>query len=212
MTETHRAPQWTSSAFLAALAATPELEHAPGSAYAYSNAGYICLATIIERASRSMLDQFAHARIFQPLGMDRSVFWAGPSPTPPRAVLPIAESPQPSPLSVGDGGLWTSVSDLLRWNDAILSDALGITARIHTPGTLDDGTPLDYAWGIRVFQTSGQTVHSHGGDYGQATAKLIRLPDSGASFAALAVDKSVQRMIELGDIVQNLLLQPPTPE
>jgi CubicO group peptidase (beta-lactamase class C family) len=208
MNETQRAPQWTSPAFLAALAAAPDLEYTPGSAYAYSNVGYICLATIIERASRSTLDEFARSRIFQPLGMDSSVFWSGPSPTPPNAVLPVSESTQPDPLSVGDGGLWTSVSDLLRWNEAILSDALGISARIHTPGRLDDGTPLDYAWGIRVFQASGQTIHSHGGSYGPATAKLIRLPDSGASLAALAADKNVQRMIRLGEIVQSLLIQP----
>jgi hypothetical protein len=141
--------------------------------------------------------------------MDRSLFWAGPSPSPPTAVLGAAEQTQVTPLSVGDGGLWTSVSNLLRWNEAILSDALGISARMHTPGRLDDGTPLDYAWGVRVFQASGQTVHSHGGDFGNATARLIRLPDIGVSLAALAADNNVHRMDRLAELVQNLLLQRP---
>jgi CubicO group peptidase (beta-lactamase class C family) len=207
MKETQRTPQWTSPAFLAALAATPELDHAPGSVYAYSNVGYICLATIIERISASTLDSFARARIFKPLGMTRSTFWTGPSPTPPTAVAPAAEPTQPAPLSAGDGGLWTSVSELLRWNEAVMSDALGITARTHTPGSLDDGTRLDYAWGVRVSHASGQTVQSHGGEYGNATAKLIRLPNGVASLAALAADNSVERMITLGDIVQSWLIQ-----
>lgn len=207
MNGTQRKPQWTSPAFLAALAATPELDHAPGSVYAYSNVGYICLAAIIERISASTLDGFARARIFEPLGMDRSTFWTGPSPTPPMAVAPASEPTQPAPLSVGDGGLWTSVTDLLQWNEAIMSDALGITARTHTPGSLDDGTRLDYAWGVRVSHLAGETVQSHGGEYGNATAKLIRLPDSMTSLAALAADNSVERMITLGDVVQRSLLQ-----
>lgn len=207
MNETQGTRRWTSQAFLAALAATPELDHAPGTVYAYSNVGYICLATIIERISASTLDSFARARIFKPLGMTRSTFWTGPSPTPPTAVAPAAEPTQPAPLSAGDGGLWTSVSDLLRWNEAVMSDALGITARTHTPGSLDDGTQLAYAWGVHVSQVSGQTVQSHGGEYGNATAKLIRLPNRDASLAALAADNSVERMSALGDFVQSWLIQ-----
>jgi hypothetical protein len=88
-----------------------------------------------------------------------------------------------------------------------MSDALGITARTHTPGSLDDGTQLDYAWGVHVSQVSGQTVQSHGGEYGNATAKLIRLPNRDAGLAALAADNSVERMSALGDFVQSWLIQ-----
>ena len=99
------------------------------------------------------------------------------------------------------------MSDLLRWNAAILDDALGITARMHTPGSLDDGTPLDYAWGVRVCRTSGQLVHRHGGDYGRATARLDRLPDASASLAVLAVHSSVERIAALGDLLQSSLIR-----
>jgi hypothetical protein len=64
----------------------------------------------------------------------------------------------PAPVSVGDGGLWTSVNDLLRWNTAVFADALGTAERTHTAGSLDDGTPLDYAWGVRVFRSGGELV------------------------------------------------------
>jgi CubicO group peptidase (beta-lactamase class C family) len=175
---------WTSPGVLAALAAAQAFDRQPGTAYGYSNVGYICLAAVVERFAASPFPDSVRDRIFEPLGMRASIFWPGPAPAPPRAAtVPAVASPHP--LSVGDGGLRTTVSDLRRWNEAIHSDALGITVRMHTPGTLDDGTALDYAWGVRVFHAAGQQLQSHGGDYGNATAKLVRLPGSSASLAVL---------------------------
>ena len=112
----------------------------------------------------------------------------------------------PAPLSVGDGGLWTSVSDLLRWNKALLGDTLGVADTLHTTGALDDGTQLDYAWGVRVFRVGANRVQSHGGSWEGVTAKLVRLPDLGVSFAALAHDGSVERMTALSCLIQDDLL------
>jgi hypothetical protein len=122
----------------------------------------------------------------------------------------IADPTRPAALSAGDGGLWTTVDDLLRWNAALLDDTLGITSKLHTTGSLDGGTPLDYAWGVRVFDASGQTVQSHGGKYANTTAKLIRLPDSSTHFAVLAADSSVERMVALSDRLQDALIQQAT--
>lgn len=199
------ASDWTTDGVLAALAATPRLEREPGVAYEYSNAGYICLALIIQRLSGTSLDTVARLRLFDPAGMRNSRFWTGPDPAPPNASV-APEPLRPAPLSVGDGGLWTSVSDLLRWNAAMIEDAFGIAKRVHTPGTLDDGTPLDYAYGVRVYEEAGRQVHSHGGSYGSATSKLVRLPDNHSSFAILAADDSVQRMVDLSEALRQALL------
>lgn len=200
-----RQSDWTSPGVLAALTETPQLKHEPGTAYAYSNEGYICLALIIERISGSTLDTFSRRRIFRPLGMTSSIFWTGPSPAPPTAAA-TPDPDHPAALSVGDGGLWTTVRDLLAWNAAVLEDAFGIASRTHTAGRLDDGTPLDYAWGVRVYEASGEQVQSHGGDYGTATAKLVRFPDSSASFAILAADSSVERILRLAEALQASLI------
>jgi CubicO group peptidase (beta-lactamase class C family) len=187
---------WTSDGVIAVLAEMPELEHPPGEAYAYSNVGYICLARILERLSSETLGSFAKTRLFEPLEMRATTL----SASPPQPL------PSPAPLSVGDGGLWTSVRDLLRWNEAMLLDTLGVADTIHTAGRLDDGTPLEYAWGVRVFRIGDQRVQSHGGSWDDATAKLVRLPDLGASFAALAADGSVERMTALSSLLQDELL------
>ena len=195
---------WTSNGVIAALSKM-DLEQQPGTTYAYSNVGYICLARILERLSGDDLNTFAQERLFAPLQMRTTTLWSGPAPSPPDAVL--AWSPRsPAPLSIGDGGLWSSVADLLRWNQALLADTLGVADTLHTTGVLDDGTPLDYAWGVRVFNVGANRVQSHGGSWEDATAKLVRLPDLGLSFAALAHDGSVERMTALSSGLQNELL------
>jgi CubicO group peptidase (beta-lactamase class C family) len=199
---------WTSAGVIAALADTRQLDSEPGSTYAYTSVGYIVLAAVVERIAGSPFPEFARRQIFDPLGMKRSVFWTGPAAAPPTGA--VADPRSPAALSAGDGGLWTTVSDLLRWNAALLDDTLGISSRLHQTGGLDDGTPLDYAWGVRVFDASGQTIHSHGGNHGNATAKLIRLPDRSAHFAVLAADSSVERMVAFADLVQDSLIQATT--
>ena len=98
------------------------------------------------------------------------------------------------------------MSDLLRWNDALLGDTLGVADTLHTTGALDDGTQLDYAWGVRVFRVGSDRVQSHGGSWEDATSKLLRLPDLGVSFAALAEDGSVERMTALSTSLLDELL------
>jgi CubicO group peptidase (beta-lactamase class C family) len=196
---------WTSDGVIAALATMEAPQQQPGETYAYSNAGYICLARIVERLSGDHLGAFARTHLFEPLKMHATTLWSGPAPSPPTAV-PAQPWPSPAPLSVGDGGLWSSVRDLLRWNEALLADALGFAERLHATGALDDGTPLDYAWGVRVFRVGRSRVQSHGGQWEGTTAKLVRLPDLGAGFAVLAHDGSVERMTTLSASLQDALL------
>jgi hypothetical protein len=44
----------------------------------------------------------------------------------PSAAEPFAPVDQTVPLSLGDGGVWTTLQDLMRWNDAFLRDELGV--------------------------------------------------------------------------------------
>jgi CubicO group peptidase (beta-lactamase class C family) len=194
---------WTSAGVLAALNALPPVEP-PGKTYAYSNAGYICLGRIIERITGESLDAVAHTFLFKPLAMRDTTFWSGPALHPPNAAS-LPPPLEPAPLSMGDGGLWTSVSDLLLWNAALLGDALGISQTLHTPGRLDDGTSLDYGWGVRVYREGGLDVQSHGGAWEGQTAKLVRFPTRQASFAVIARDDSVEKMVALSAALQNAL-------
>ncbi|MGP3960191.1 serine hydrolase domain-containing protein [Nonomuraea sp. 3N208] len=102
----------TSDGVIGALACFPALQGEPGSEYVYSNAGYVCLAAVVERAADQLLPGFAHRRLFAPLAMNDTCYWSGPAPTPPGGA-PLADR-HPAPLSLGDGGVWSTARDLLR--------------------------------------------------------------------------------------------------
>ncbi|MEQ4724495.1 serine hydrolase domain-containing protein [Nonomuraea sp. B19D2] len=151
-----------------ALARLDHLVSTPGTEYRYCNAGYVCLAVIIERAASRPLPDFAREHVFAPLGMASSRYWPGPARHPPGAV-PL-DPHYPAPLSLGDGGVWSTATDLIRWNQALERDELGVSALLQTPGRLDDGTRLDYAWALGVREHAGRRIYRHGGRWARLSA------------------------------------------
>ncbi|MEV4110966.1 serine hydrolase domain-containing protein [Nonomuraea sp. NPDC049695] len=185
----------TTSGIIQALTRFPALDHRPGTEHLYSNAGYVCLAAVVERAAEMPLPDFARRHLFVPLAMADTRYWPGPDPTPPGAA-PLARL-RPAPLSLGDGGVWTTLSDLLRWSQALNADELGVSALMQTPGRLDDGTPIDYAWGIGVRSHAGHRVYRHGGGWTGLRALHARVPDLDLSVALIAINDHTERRIPL---------------
>ncbi|MEU8612799.1 serine hydrolase domain-containing protein [Actinoplanes sp. NPDC048791] len=194
----------TSVGMLTALKSVPAPEAEPGSRFAYSNAGYILLAAIVERATAQPLPDFARDHLFAPLGMSRTLYWPGPS-AQPLGAIPI-EPPHPAPLSLGDGGVWSTPADLLRWGDALNEDRLHISGLLQTPGFLDDGTPLDYAWGLGVRVHRGRRVYRHGGGWQHLRLLLARSPDAGLTLLTVALRDPADRHIGLTDDLLDRLL------
>jgi CubicO group peptidase (beta-lactamase class C family) len=100
---------------------------APGSKWEYSNSGYVLLGLIVrERAGRSFAE-FLKQRIFAPLGMaDSLVFRKGKDQVPGRAYGhsiqngALVETDQSATSATqGDGGVYSNLEDLGRWDDAL---------------------------------------------------------------------------------------------
>ena len=85
----------------------------------------------------------------------------------------------------------------MRWNDALERDALGVSALLQTPGKLDDGTGLDYAWGIDVREHAGRRVYRHGGTWAGLCVQLVRVAGRGADFVIVALDNEEERTAAL---------------
>jgi CubicO group peptidase (beta-lactamase class C family) len=183
----------TSARVLTALAGSPNLVSVPGAAFRYSNAGYICLATIVERVSGMSFDLFARRDLFDPLALTDIDVDATPS------CPQLAGMGDVLPLSFGDGGLWTSAPAFADWLDHQNRDALGIASLVQQPGRLNDGTPTDYGWGIGLRKLAGHDLFIHGGGWPGAYSKAVRSPSLGLSIVALAATDTQAGVIALVD-------------
>jgi hypothetical protein len=88
----------------------------------------------------------------------------------------------------GNGGLLTTVGDLLRWNENFASPRIGdaaFAAEQQTPGRFADGRAHDYAMGLYVRSYRGVREVSHSGSTAGYRAFLARYPDQRVSVAVL---------------------------
>ncbi len=149
---------------------------APGERYQYSNSGYMLLAHALERAGGKSLGELARERIFEPLGMESSLMYENREEIIPRRATGYHRDDDGQLRIVhnynfeiaGDGQLYTTVEDLLRWDDYLHgADKPPIHGSMLTEGTLNNGDPIDYAHGItpgeyRGLRTVGHSGHSWG--------------------------------------------------
>jgi CubicO group peptidase (beta-lactamase class C family) len=185
----------TTRGVLEALSRQGSLRSPPGTTQVYSNTGYVCLSAIIERVAAMPLPALAAEALFAPLGMSSTQFWSGPAPTPPGA-WPLSP-PHPAPLSLGDGGAWSTITDLLVWGHGLNTDRLGVTALLQTPGRLSDGTPMDYAWGAGIRSHNGYDVYRHGGGWSRLRAMLARIPALDLTVVMIALHDGSERRQDL---------------
>jgi CubicO group peptidase (beta-lactamase class C family) len=104
----------------------------PGSAYRYSNSGYALLALVVGRASGRDFATFLGERIFQPLGMAGTVAHRDRVDTVAHRAFGYSwidgqwmrtDQSQTSAV-LGDGGIYSSIDDLARWDAALYDDRL----------------------------------------------------------------------------------------
>jgi CubicO group peptidase (beta-lactamase class C family) len=169
------------------------LNYKPGTAYSYTNTGYNLLAIIVERVSAQSLAQFSHERLFEPLRMshtqwrddfrrvvkDRAIAYQQKDGVS-RQLMPFEDA-------YGNGGLLTTVGDLLRWNAALAEGELGsfVTTEIQRQTHLDTGHAIAYARGLFVETYQGVREVAHSGATAGYRAWLGRYPEQHLSIAVL---------------------------
>lgn len=178
------------------LARQTSLEFVPGSRYRYSSGGYLVLTIVIERVSGRPLPEFADEAFFRPLGMTGTVFednYAAIVPGRVESYRPVGGGRYERILKhfdvYGDGGMITTLADLARWDVALRTDRVGtpgLAQRLLTRGRLDDGTDVDYAFGLNVYTYRGHRVVEHGGGMLGFTVDMARFPDDDLTVIALA--------------------------
>jgi CubicO group peptidase (beta-lactamase class C family) len=170
------------------------LNFTPGTAWSYSNTGYNLAAIIVSRVSGKPFAEFSRERIFAPLGMTRTS-WRDDFTrvVKHRAIAYDAQADgyhQDMPFENvhGNGGLLTTVGDLLRWNENFVAPKVGDAAFLaeeQTPGRFNDGKAHDYAFGLYVRPYRGVDEVSHSGSTAGYRAFLTRYPRQHVSVAVL---------------------------
>lgn len=154
----------------------------PGTQFRYSNSGYAVLAMIVERLSGKRFAQFLQEEIFQPLVMVNTVaFEQGISTVPNRAFGyhiqddSIVFSDQSLTSAVlGDGGIYSSVADLFKWDQALYTEKLvrwSTLQEAFKPGLEHYG----FGWYCDTFQGKRRVYHT-GSTCGFRNV-IMRFPD-----------------------------------
>ena len=167
---------------------TDTLNFAPGSAYHYSNSAYVLLGLIVQHVSGMPFPKFLHDRIFAPLHMDSTVAHVkGASTVPQRAYGYTGDSSghftrtdqSSTSATLGDGGIYTSVTDMAKWSDALDRATLVDAAMMHeawSPTMLTTGKESGYGYGWFVATVNGELQLRHHGESTGFTNAILKYP------------------------------------
>lgn len=177
------------------------LEFEPGTDYHYSNPAFNALALIIEQVSGQKWQSFIVERIFTPSGMINSTITDGAHPQTgvSHGYTKIAGrwreddyGEEPTFCAAGNGGVWSSVEELARYELALRNASFLDMASIdssaairHFPGWHGEQQPF-IGWSWFVDRTpGGLKVISHTGHQGGFAAYYISVPAKKVFIAVL---------------------------
>lgn len=175
----------------------------PGTKWEYSNSGYVVLAMVVEKVSGQPYGQFLHDRIFAPLRMKTTLAYErGRNEVPHRAFGHtntgqgwVQTDQSPTSATLGDGGIYSSLDDLAKWDAALQRHTLLNAAEmqaaltpVRPPGYSvqgPHGEPAEYGFGWFVDPYHGQRRMWHYGETIGFRSNIQRLPDNGLTIIVL---------------------------
>ena len=185
--------EYTMSDVLNIAARQRSLNFAPGAQYSYSNTGYNLAAMIVARVSGQSLNEFDSEYIFKPLGMTKTQWRDDFRRVVKGRAIAYTKTPagyqqnMPFEDAYGNGGLLTTVGDLLKWNAGLNAARLGsfVSAGLIKNGVLSSGQNVVYAHGLIVRKYRGYLELAHPGATAGYTAWVGRYPEQRLSIALL---------------------------
>jgi CubicO group peptidase (beta-lactamase class C family) len=191
----------------------------PGSKFRYSNSGYSLLSLIVEVRSGMPFAQFLKKNIFQSLKMNNSLAYEqGFAIIPNRAYgysasgQSFTRTDQSLTSSVlGDGGIYTSVSDLFKWDQALYTTKL-VSAKwlklAFAPGSLPTEFPNShYGFGWFIGNYRGLKEIWHYGETRGFTTRIARFPEKKFTLVILT-NRNDAKISELPHKITDLYLFP----
>lgn len=164
---------WTPAELVEAIKKLPS-DFAPGTAFRYSNSGYLLLGYIIEKASGKSYEQYISENIFKPLHMDHAYYDHAQTVVPGRASGYVSISDKQyvnadfidQSFPYAAGALMMSVDDMYKWNKGLYTYTIvkkETLEKAHTPFVLADGKKTTYGFGWGLGNLMGSPIRQHGG-------------------------------------------------
>ncbi|HTE46860.1 MAG TPA: serine hydrolase domain-containing protein [Gemmatimonadaceae bacterium] len=211
----------TEEQFLSLVGRQKSLNFTPGNEFLYSNTGYVLLSIVVKRASGQSLRDFAAERIFKPLGMTHTEFRDNHTaliPNRAQGYEPTAGTfrvSEPEFDVVGDGGAYSTIDDLAKWDANFRTPIVGgqeAIALLQEPGQLNDGQEIQYALALTIGRFRGVKTYSHSGSYAGYRSTLLRLPEKGESVITLCNTASASPTLadQVGSVLVGLSAQATT--
>ncbi len=194
------------------------LEFAPGEQYKYNNSGYFLLGVIAEKLTGKKYEDVIRDQILTPLGMADTGYDRTETVLPKRASgysrdgVTIRNAPfldMAQPFSAG--AMYSTVEDLLKWDQALYTDKLLPEAARKAMWTPFKG---NYAYGWAVLPASPATFNrtfvQHGGSINGFATMIIRLPDENLTAIVFANSTQAPSGRIAKDLVAIMLGEPYT--
>ena len=185
---------YTHAHVLDILSRQKSLNFTPGTDRSYSNSGYNLAAIIVSRVSGMPFAEFTRTRLFEPLGMTKTSWRDDYERIVPGRAIGYQEvkgtfrQDMPFEDVHGNGGLLTTVGDLLKWNQNFVVPKIGdaeFRKEQLTPGKFTNGNEHNYAMGLYLNDYRGIKEISHSGGTAGYRAFLTKYPDMVVDVAVL---------------------------
>ncbi|GAA4312978.1 serine hydrolase domain-containing protein [Compostibacter hankyongensis] len=188
----------------------------PGSRFSYSNTAYVLLGLVVEKVSGMPFKDFLRQRIFTPLKMTQTTVNSMTGSIPDRAYgynlrdggLKKEDQSLYSYL-LGDGGIYSSVDDFYKWDQALY------TPKLVKPATLKEiftesskETPTSaYGYGWYIDEKFGEKRVSHSGGTTGFSSYYVRYPDIRFSVIVFANQDEGVTLGPVVDAIEDIYLK-----
>lgn len=202
------------------------LNFEPGSKFQYSNPAFNGLAIIIEQVSQMKWQDYIKQKIFDPSGMTESRITDGSLPA-----VDVAHAYRkrfgkyeeydygeyPTFTAAGNGGVWCSIKDLIKYERAIeanifLSKSQILKSRtIYAPESWESYTPpnLGFSWFLSSIEdkntASNLTQIYHTGSQGGFRSFYIKIPEKDILYIGLFNRPIKQFSAFIEDVIKILM-------
>jgi len=160
----------------------------PGASWCYCNAGFVLLTAIVERLAQQSLEEVLRERIFDPIGMYDSRlrrwdtdFLANSATMHSQSSSGAYEKAYARTAMSGEGGVVSTVDDMLRWLAHMNEPRLGSPATwemMKAPHVLPNGVSTGYGFGLMSRRYRGVDVLHHAGSVTGGNSQMLKVPDA----------------------------------